>query len=873
MNKSFEKFYRHFERPPFAPTYCPTEEEFANPITYIAKIKPEAERYGVVKIKPPPSFHPPFAIDSEHFEFTPRVQKLNQIEGLVRAKLIFDTEITNFWHLKGQPLHFPCIENKYVDLFRLSRAVADAGGAIAVCDQKKWPQVAKQLGFKNHPGPKIRDIYTKWVAPFEDALLEVYKIEEQNDAANEECVKTMQGRRRAPEPRTKSMAGLRHPIKEKKAKAFDPMDEVMCKKCGRGDDENCLLLCEDCEYALHTYCCEPPLNAVPKGEWRCHKCVIVAVKDIADSFGFHDSQIKYNLLTFAEYANEWKQNYFHRNPMEVPREEVENEFWKKVVDLENMVAVKYGADLLASKEVPREEVENEFWKKVVDLENMVAVKYGADLLASKVGSGFPMPGKDFSGCSDAKEREYYAKHPWNLNNMPILKESVLSHIESGISGMMVPWVYVGMCFSAFCWHTEDHWTYSVNYMHWGERKIWYGVSGLDGAHFDDVVKALLPDLFEKQPDLLHHMTTTVNPAVLINKGVKVYSVHQEPGEFVITFPRAYHAGYNEGLNFAEAVNFAPADWLRKGWLCTFDYARVRRNCVFSYEELIARMANNASQLSIAMCVAAYEQMHEICTREASLRKSVAGMGVTKTSREEYEHIADDLRSCAVCRTTLFMSGLQCKHGRLVCLEHASRLCSKCTPSDLTLKYRYTLDELVPLLKNLQGNTRAYADWREKISNLLDAQNDDRPTLEDLRSLIDAARQQRFPHCEILERALSIVKRCEQMAHSAGALLSRKIRTRSKGRISSGDRMEMADVESMKAAIQALPCLMPELETSIKEYVERLEKWRQRANTLLVEANKNEQTGVPLIDALQSILDEADDFNVNLPELDRLERIP
>lgn len=95
----------------------------------------------------------------------------------------------------------------------------------------------------------------------------------------------------------------------------------------------------------------------------------------------------------------------------------------------------------------------------------------------------------------------------------------------------------------------------------GEPKTWYGVPGDSAEAFESVVRAGAPELFERSPDLLHHMTTMVPPEHLGRCGVPVYHVDQLAGEFVVTFPRAYHAGFNCGFNFAEAVNFCPAEWV------------------------------------------------------------------------------------------------------------------------------------------------------------------------------------------------------------------------------------------------------------------------------------------------------------------------
>ncbi len=45
--------------------------------------------------------------------------------------------------------------------------------------------------------------------------------------------------------------------------------------CGSTDKSDKLLLCDadpPCSTACHTFCCDPPLKAVPKGDWFCVGC-------------------------------------------------------------------------------------------------------------------------------------------------------------------------------------------------------------------------------------------------------------------------------------------------------------------------------------------------------------------------------------------------------------------------------------------------------------------------------------------------------------------------------------------------------------------------------------------------------------------------
>ena len=132
-----------------------------------------------------------------------------------------------------------------------------------------------------------------------------------------------------------------------------------------------------------------------------------------------------------------------------------------------------------------------------------------------------------------------------------------------------------MAFSTFAWHVEDHFLYSINYNHMGAPKIWYGVPGSRAADFEAVAgrevfglaqgsgaassssasapasSAPLDGVDPVVYEALMNKTTMFCPESLVDGGVPVFRAVQHPGDYVVTFPRAYHGGFNCGFTCAD----------------------------------------------------------------------------------------------------------------------------------------------------------------------------------------------------------------------------------------------------------------------------------------------------------------------------------
>ncbi|XP_069071996.1 lysine-specific demethylase 4B [Pleurodeles waltl] len=190
-----------------------------------------------------------------------------------------------------------------------------------------------------------------------------------------------------------------------------------------------------------------------------------------------------------------------------------------------------------------DDLERKYWKNLT----FVSPIYGADISGSLYDKGIDQ---------------------WNIASLNTLLDMVEHECEIIIEGVNTPYLYFGMWKTTFAWHTEDMDLYSINYLHFGEPKSWYTIPPEHGKRLERLAKGFFPGSSQGCDAFLRHKMTLISPSILKKYSIPFDRVTQEAGEFMITFPYGYHAGFNHGFNCAESTNFATLRWIDYGKMAT-----------------------------------------------------------------------------------------------------------------------------------------------------------------------------------------------------------------------------------------------------------------------------------------------------------------
>jgi histone demethylase JARID1 len=381
-------------RPPLrpAPVFYPTESEFSDPHAYVRSIRHIGQRAGICKIVPPPNWRPSLQLNFDTFQFRSKVQRLDMLQKRGAGGQA-NTAAEASGNTPADGAHQSSTSAPMPDTN--SRAAADSAAAAAAARAKpsKRKRETSEGGSKSGAGSKVKS----------------------------------HGKRG----------------KSNSSASYDPYSLTRCELCHGADHDDKILLCDECDGGFHLFCLSPPLSSIPDTDWFCPQCLAAKI----NSFGF-DMGRTFTLKQFKKQADEFKRAWFS----------VENA--AATLDTEQ----KQAADASANGDIPMSEaaatgptvivsgasrfidpspaeISRSFWRILEESTTPVSVDYGSDLDTELLGSGFP---KDNSAVGQAG---------FNLHNLALSPGGIFNWLDESllISGVTIPWLYIGMLFSTFCW--------------------------------------------------------------------------------------------------------------------------------------------------------------------------------------------------------------------------------------------------------------------------------------------------------------------------------------------------------------------------------------------------------------------------------------
>lgn len=687
INNSIPYPSKFFKKVPEAPTFFPTHSEFAYPHEYIHSIIPEMEPYGIAKIVPPERYLNMMGLT--YSKELKKVISLHQTKKQDSDKR--DSKDTD--PHSNNPLSPQTPQSRRKSNFNIQspdnieKKSRSSNGFVQTTHWKNLKVKVKQQNIHQlMERLKTKIPYESFVAKdnffisSDRPIISHYQYNE--NISNNTINSTFS-------PQEKFKSG-------EKRKATTPLQGKNPSKRKAIDQNPILLYCRNLQSENVTI---PGADLTEMNEYN---------------FGFPRLSHVYTLKDFKQLADTFKWEYFnmktfqnkgypilHRNNIR----KLARDPFKRINGLNYNVPITYSHKDIIDELLSKEDIEQEYWRIVEHENSQVIVQYGSDLDVNQVGTLFPR----------------VWDNDWNLNRLALTKDCLLHYLHQKIPGISSPMLYIGMVFSSFCWHTEDNYLPATNFIHFGAHKTWYGVPGSAAIKFEKVMRKSLKHLYEGNPNLIHGMITQLSPRILIENDVPVYTVDHEPGTFVITLPRVFHAGFNHGFNIAESINLAPSCWVPHSRIAAINYRNCKRPTAFSHDKIFCNAVEHLEEFDFSSSEAIFNEFKLIVEQEQIHRKEIESYGISdikplnsgirNRARLAKNDSDRDFICCKVCNQDCYLSSVTCS-----CLKNASEIsdpdnsntfayclyhyksCS-CEASQKTLNIRFTTKQLNEMLKS------------------------------------------------------------------------------------------------------------------------------------------------------------------------------
>lgn len=228
-----------------------------------------------------------------------------------------------------------------------------------------------------------------------------------------------------------------------------------------------------------------------------------------------------------------------------------------------------------------------------------------------------------------------------------------------------------MVFTSCCWYRDPHGLPWIEYLHTGANKIWYGIPDSYSDVFRSALTKLVPSYCRSKTLWLTSDTAMVPPSLLVKNGVSLCRTVQEPGQFIVVFPKAFTSSICSGYVVSESVYFAPSNWLTTAHQTFKDIRDSCESSMFSLDRLLLSIASDTRSNSdvLRQILPAVEELRE---RENLGRTFLESLGLKTTERLPLPDISNPRKKrkmqedggeyeCELCRTNLFVSLVSVYH--------------------------------------------------------------------------------------------------------------------------------------------------------------------------------------------------------------------